>query len=593
MDPTEVAHEVEAALLLAAITIALALLSAYLYKVYRKPWLVFGALGWGFYALRIGVIITFLETSNYTWLYWHQVATGWTAVALLAAALSFADPTKGYRRWLIAAAGFPVIWAYLAIFVLDDFILAASSTVVLLAAATAWTGWTFIRYHRRTGSGAGRMLGITFLLWAVHHLDYPILRARGLLTPWSYYLDIAFILATAAGMLLLVVEDLRRGLNTLSALSGDLQRGAATDDALGRLLERPLALTGVLGSAICFTQPDGTSGPIARGSGISTPWRGLRLSGAMADAVTRAIASGKPAYTIAALAPGSDGAQLPFTAVLPVIRGSAVRGALLITGSTSDPFTALDENFLVALGQQVGAALENEDLYQRLAARTLELEKLSLKMIQQHEDQRRRLSLELHDETAQVFSAIKLQLGLIRETVAATWHPRFDLVTDLVDEGMQSIRRITEDLRPSLLDDLGLIPALRALTRDLEARTGLITEFSAEILDDQPLDLGENTELVLFRALQEALSNVVRHAEATRVWVDFSAEANQVSLTVADDGRGVGDRFEIESLPERGHMGLAGMQERVGAIEGELQVSQRIEGGTLIAIVLPANRANR
>lgn len=593
MDPTAVAHEVEAALLLAAITLALSVLSAYLYKVYRKPWLVFWSVGWGLYALRIGVIITFLETSNYTWLYWHQAATGWTALALLVAALSFANPTKGYRRWLIPAVVFPVIWAYLAIFVLDDFILAATTTVVLLAAATGWTGWTFIRYRRRTGSGAGRLMGVTFVLWAIHHLDYPILRARGLLTPWSYYLDIAFILATAAGMLLLVVEDLRRGLNTLSALSGDLQRGAATDDALGRLLERPLALTGVLGSAICFTEPDGTPGPIARGAGISTPWRGSRLSGAMLDAVTQAIGGGKPTYTTAAEAPSGDRTRLPFTAVLPIIRGSAVRGALLIAGSTSDPFTALDESFLVALGQQVGAALENEDLYQRLAARTLELERLSLKMIQQHEDQRHRLSLELHDETAQVFSALKLQLGLMREAAAAVLHPRFDLVTGLVDEGMRSIRRITEDLRPSLLDDLGLIPALRALTRDLEARTGIVTVFSAEILGDRPPNLDEDTELVLFRALQEALSNVVRHAEATRVWVDFRTTTRQVSLAVADDGRGIGGHFEIESLPERGHMGLAGMQERVSAIEGELTVSQRINGGTAITIVLPTNEVTQ
>ena len=89
-------------------------------------------------------------------------------------------------------------------------------------------------------------------------------------------------------------------------------------------------------------------------------------------------------------------------------------GALVIVGQTRDPFTALGESFLVALGQQVGAALENAELYRRVEARTRELQHLSRQMVRQHEDERRRMGLELHDETAQLLSAVKMALGMER-----------------------------------------------------------------------------------------------------------------------------------------------------------------------------------
>ena len=125
------------------------------------------------------------------------------------------------------------------------------------------------------------------------------------------------------------------------------------------------------------------------------------------------------------------------------------------------------------------AALENADLYRRLETRTVELARLSARMVEQHEEERRRLSRELHDETAQVFSAVKMELGVLREAVAPGQAARLDQVLALIDTGIRTIRNVTNDLRPSLLDDLGLLPALRSLAAEFTERTGIRAEFAA------------------------------------------------------------------------------------------------------------------
>jgi signal transduction histidine kinase len=261
-----------------------------------------------------------------------------------------------------------------------------------------------------------------------------------------------------------------------------------------------------------------------------------------------------------------------------------VTGALVIVGDARDPFAALDEDFLVALGQQVGAALENADLYARLQARTVDLARLSARMVEQHEAERRRLSRELHDETAQVFSAVKMELGVLRDTAEPPVAARLDRALDLVDTGIRSIRAVTNDLRPSLLDDLGLLPALRSLVAEFAERSGIATDLTAPAALPP---LSEDTELALFRALQEALSNVSRHAGAHRVLVAISVTGEEVTLEVHDDGRGLPVGRGPDDLERNGHMGLAGMRERIGALGGTVRVEGRREGGVRVAVRVP------
>lgn len=569
-DPLNTATELHPALLQAAITLGITALCAVLYQRYHKPYFFWWAVAWALYCCRLVAIVIYLLGRNATWLFVHQVITGWTAIAFLWSALVFSRGVR-FRPVYLLVVLFPPVWSLFAIYEFterDQFLFAALPAVAFLSGATLWTAGVFFRFRRQSGSRGAMLLGIAFLLWGFHHLDYPVFRAKGAWNPWGYYLDIIFTLAVGAGILLLVLEDIERGLGAMAALSGDLQRGDGAADVPGALLRRALVLPGVRGSALFDRQ----RGLVVRGLGASAAWEGTAPPGRLSGLVREVLTTGRPR--------SSSGGEFAYAAALPVVQGTEVRGAMLIVGDARDPFTALDESFLNALGHQVGAALENADLDRRLRRRTEELEWLSGRMVAQHEEERRRLSLELHDETAQVFSAVKLQLGIVREEVPAAEAARLGRVLELVDEGMASIRRVTEALRPSLLDDLGLLPAVRALVTDFETRTGILASFEGPAALPT---LPEPAELAVFRGVQEALSNVARHAEASRVSVEVTATEDSLGIIIVDDGRGYSPTDG--SAEER--MGLAGMRERFAALGGRVTIARQEPGGTRLHLELP------
>ncbi len=576
------AVELQAVILQAVLTLGLAGLTVLLYRRYGKAYFGWFAVAWGLYVLRLVAIGVFLATADWIWLYWHQVVTGWMALALLWAALVFLRRLR-LRPAYLAILLFPPVWSYIAIYRLDNFMLAAGPAVLFLSAMTLGTGWVFLRHWRQVRSTGALVLAVALMVWGGHHLDYPFLRARGAWVPWGYYLDIVFTLAVGAGIVLLVLDDLRTGLGALLTLSGDLQRGAREEDTLAILLRRPLELPAVRGAAL-YAQGSGGTTCVA-GAGVCDGWAGSRADGPEAALLARALERGRPEFTAAWRSP-VDPSAAPFAsaAVLPVFRGAGAREALAIVADARVPFAALDDSFLVALGQQIGAALANDELTRGLHARTDELERLQRRMVQQHEQERRRLSLHLHDETAQLFTAVKLQLGLLLEEAAPG--PRVGLARalSLMDDGLGSIRNITNDLRPSLIDDLGLLPALRSLAADWEHLSSV--EVAVNLPDTLP-PLDPDAELALYRALQESLSNVLAHAAATRVEVRLWVADGAVLLTVRDNGRGFPPEGVLGGLERAGHLGVAGMRERIVALGGTLRVGNAAAGGAEVVVSLP------
>ncbi len=564
--------EFAAALLEGTVTFCLALLFLFLHRRYRRAHFLWWGIAFLLYAVRLVAIITFLGTDQWSWLYWHQVVTGWTALALLWAALVFAWQVT-WRPVYLAALAFPVVWSWIAIFRLSNFMLAALPAVLFLSGTTLWTGAVFWRYRRHTGSAAGTALAVTFLLWGLHHLDYPILRARGAWNPWGYYLDLIFVLAIGAGVLLLVVEELRAGASTMAALSANL-RSRDRQDFLASLLNRVLALRGVRGAALIADH--GSWLEPVRAVGDAAEWSS-DIPSAIRERIIAVSKTGQP----------SQGGSESFAAVLPVHQG-VHPVMLVITAEVAAPFTALDDRILVAIGEQIGAALDTIDLTARLESRTEELERLSSRMVHQHEAQRARLARELHDETAQVFAALKLQLGSLRESAPEDLHPRLDRLTELVGAGVGSIRRVSEDLRPTVLDDLGLLPALQALTRQFTQWSAIPVGFEGPAVLS---GLSNEAELGIFRAAQEALSNIARHAGARSARLEIAHQNGSVTMIIEDDGIGMPvERMEgISTLP--GRSGLFGMRERLVALGGGLSLESPAGRGLRVVVNVRVSEA--
>ena len=583
--PPGARSELAAAYLQLTITVGLVVLCAVLHRRYGKQYFGLWAFAWSVYALRLGAIVTFLHTGTAWWLFWHQVATGWTALALLWAALVFSQRMAWRPRYL-AIGLLPLAWSYVAIYVLDSFIWAAGPMVAFLSVTTAWTAWAFYRYDRLVRSPAARILVAVLALWAVHHLDYPFLRAQGGWNPWGYYLDILFEVGMGLGILFLVLEDLDQGLRTLTALSGELQGRRGREESVAEaMLRRALALRGVQGSALWLATREG--GAFVQGAGLAALWPFEGPPDVASRSVERVRETGMP-YVVSGAerdGVGRDGpgheTEHAYTAALPVIGEHGVVGALVVVGQARDPFTVLDNRFLLAFGQQVGAALANEDLQRSLESRTEELERLQQRMVHQHEEERNRLWQALHDETAQVLAALNMQLGLIAERGDRSMAPSLERAKTLVGEGIKSIRSVTRSLRPMALDDLGLVPALRALARDFHDPDTLEVVFEAP--ESLP-PLAADAEVALYRCMQEALSNAARHAACRRIKVRLVASEARVTLSVTDDGSG----FPADAagrLRDRG--GLAGIRERIGALGGDFDMGN-VEGeGARLCVAVP------
>jgi signal transduction histidine kinase len=574
--------ELAAAYLQLAVTLGLLVLCAVLHRRYRKEYFGLWAVAWGVYALRLGAILTFLHTGSSWWLFWHQVTTGWTALALLWAALVFSQRLAWRQRYLWIVL-LPLAWSYVAIYVLDSFVWAAGPMVGFLSVTTAVTAWAFLRYDRMVRSPAARFLVVVLALWALHHLDYPFLRARGAWSPWGYYLDIVFEIGMGLGILFLVLEDLDQGMRTLTALSGELQVGPGRKETMAEaMLRRALSLRGVHGSALWLATPDG--GRFVQGAGVAALWpfEGSPEEAEVSATIVRE--SGMP--RVISGFPGEQGRRgaHAYTAALPVLADDQVVGALVVVGEARDPFTVLDNRFLLAFGQQVGAALANEELHANLEARTHELERLQARMVRQHEEERNRLWRELHDETAQVLAALSLQLGVIEEKGDASIAAPLGRAKTLLAEGIKSIRSVTRDLRPVALDDLGLLPAMRALARDYQEHDAFEVTFEAPA--SLP-PLAADAEVALYRSLQEALANAARHGPCSRVDVRLEADPAGASLTVTDDGPGFPDDA-TQRLRSRG--GLAGIRERIVALGGDLAFGNANGGGARVRVRIPVEQ---
>jgi signal transduction histidine kinase len=214
-------------------------------------------------------------------------------------------------------------------------------------------------------------------------------------------------------------------------------------------------------------------------------------------------------------------------------------------------------------------------------AHKLELGRLSAKLLQAQEDERRRIARELHDEIGQALSALKLELAVVEREAGAGGESLAE-ARSIAEKTLQSVRDISQLLHPSMLDDLGLVDTATWYVRAFSRRSGIRTDLMTEHLDPR---LPPEIEACLYRVLQEALTNVARHAEATTCSVRIERRDRTVHLTVTDNGRG----FQPEhnrAAADRG-LGLVGVRERVTGFGGSLRIDSVAGVGTTLATELP------
>lgn len=201
------------------------------------------------------------------------------------------------------------------------------------------------------------------------------------------------------------------------------------------------------------------------------------------------------------------------------------------------------------------------------------------------EEERQRIARELHDDTAQRLAALLLRLELAERTGERSERKRIlDEVHDEILECAEGVRRIARGLRPPALEDAGVSVAIRSHVRTVSAGTDIRTEMEVEPVDEH-LDL--DGKLVLYRIVQEALSNAVRHSGASRIGLLVTAEEGWVVGEVADDGKG----FSVEkALNAAGGLGLLGMRERAALVGGRVTIESERGEGTTVRVRLPARK---
>lgn len=219
---------------------------------------------------------------------------------------------------------------------------------------------------------------------------------------------------------------------------------------------------------------------------------------------------------------------------------------------------------------------------------------LGLKIILAQEEERKRISREIHDSVAQSMANLVLRTEFLEKLLERGEDKAVkDEICDLrmqVRQGLEEVRQIIFNLRPMALDDLGLIPALQKYVSDFEEKTSMTvhTNFSG-----CEIRLVSSLEVAVYRFVQEAFSNVLKHAKATEIQLDANFQKDKLIIMVKDNGIGFSMKMLEQKMQSGQHFGLIGMQERIEMLGGKLQIESKIHMGTHLTMAIPLNATNR
>jgi PAS domain S-box-containing protein len=243
---------------------------------------------------------------------------------------------------------------------------------------------------------------------------------------------------------------------------------------------------------------------------------------------------------------------------------------------------------IVYEGRRVRLVLSNDvtkklEAEERLNKSYQDLRDLTSRLQAIREEERAGIAREIHDELGQQLTVLKMDIAWLNKKIGkedTDTKSRLNQLTEMVDETVKTVRRISSELRPSVLDDLGLVAAMDWHLKEFEKRSGIKTEF---LEPDMDVQLGDSVKTALYRIMQESLTNVARHADAKNVKVKLEQVGFDVILTIEDDGKG----FDKQKIAGKKTLGILGMKERTTALGGKYEVISSPGEGTTIRVVTP------
>ena len=200
------------------------------------------------------------------------------------------------------------------------------------------------------------------------------------------------------------------------------------------------------------------------------------------------------------------------------------------------------------------------------------------------EEERKRIAREIHDQLGQALTVIKLDLAWLQRRLPGhqrEYRKKMKSMLQHVDNTIQSMRRIVSELRPAILDDLGLVAAIEWQVKEFQKRTGIRSRLHTNVEDP---NIAPETAAAVFRVIQEALTNVMRHARASRVRIQLDAERQALKVSIVDNGKGM-TRTEETDLKS---LGIVGMKERISRLGGDFNIVSEPGKGTRLDIIIPA-----
>lgn len=273
---------------------------------------------------------------------------------------------------------------------------------------------------------------------------------------------------------------------------------------------------------------------------------------------------------------------------VPIQTAAGVAGVLDVQSIHRDAFGVNDVLVMETLADQIAVALENTRLYEAERAAREELRDLTSYLQDARERERTRIAREIHDEFGQMLTALKMDLSWLAKRLpnhAPELTEKAETMSDVIDRSFKIVRRVSSELRPGILDDLGLAAAIEWQAEQYAERSGIALELH---LNEASGMLNRELSTALFRILQEALTNVGRHANATEVRIDLDVSPVEVTLVVADDGRGISP----QEISNRESLGLIGMRERARRLGGDVTVEGVSGRGTTVVASIPRRDAD-